>query len=134
MAKQFNLPVVRISFVTGNGVHIRITSQPRSVLGSNRSDAKVIGADFNVISTVVNIPNLYSNGLLAPVFTFDDSQNQGSAHVSSVYWDVHQTKYILEALRKSLNALGASNDFNSLLDEIYRSRTLVLEAQLAEAL
>lgn len=149
MAKQF--PVVRISFVTKNGVKVNIDSRPRSVLNSNRSDAKVIGADFSVIFTTVSI-NTYRGASLAPSFTFDDSSKRPTefddlgiqapnkksnsiygdrVYFSSVYWDVRQTEFYLDELQNSLTALGASDDLTRLVNEIHRSRTLVRSKQEA---
>ena len=149
MAKQF--PVVSISFVTKNGVKVNINSCPRSVLNSNRSDAKVIGADFSVIFTTVSI-NTYLGASLAPSFTFDDSSKHPTefddlgiqapkkksnfiygnrVYFSRVYWDVRQTKFYFEELEKSLTTLGASDDLTRLVDEIHRSRTIVRSKQEA---
>ena len=116
-------PIVRISFLTSNGVHLRIESWPDPTMSSSRWDAKVVSYDFNDIRT-----NVYLSEVTWLITDISELEHSNERIRNDAF------EYFNEDTSKLIKALGGNDDdLNRLKQTVLDSRRQVLLHQTQEA-
>ena len=116
-------PIVRIPFLTSNGVHLRIESWPDPTMSSSRWDAKVVSYDFNDIRT-----NVYLSEVTWLITDISELEHSNERIRNDAF------EYFNEDTSKLIKALGGNDDdLNRLKQTVLDSRKQVLLHQTKEA-
>lgn len=122
MAKELRQPVVRVPFVTDNGVRIVVNSYPQSIQ-NNRG--RTVALDFNNIYTNIQLDigeGVLNTSLISGIAELEDEQLKHDA--------IHHLQKDVRALCVALNSRTAYDDLLSL---VFSTRKQVLNHLTQEA-
>jgi len=125
MATDIQQPVVRVSFVTDNGVRLIVYSYPQSIQ-NNRG--RTVELDFDTLYTNIDldIGEIHLNPSLVSAISDleDDDVSDGGIRDSAIY-------HLQKDVRNVCKGLNAESDYEALINTVYSTRNEVLKQQEA---